>query len=117
MGFLGSVASFGRKFLGKASQAASFIGKNLHHVTSGLKSVQQFAEYPDVKRIGAEVGISPSVFRTVGQTASTLHNAVGLLPTVAGDLRTAGAAAMNSIPGGTKRSLADLYAQANSIGM
>ena len=116
MGFLGSVASFGRKFLGKAQQVSNFIGRNLHHVSSGLKSVQQFVAHPDVQRIGSEVGISPSVFRAVGQTASTLNNAVGILPAVGTDLKHAGHAGLNAISTGTKRSLADLYNQANSIG-
>ena len=116
MGFLGSIFSAGKKFLGHAQKVGSFIGRNLHHVSSGLKSVQDFVANPDVQRIGSEAGISPSIFRTVGQTASTLHNAVGILPNLGRDLQSAGHAAMNSISGDTKQSLASLYSQANAIG-
>ena len=115
MGFLGSVASFGKKFLGHAQKAVSFIGKNLHHVTSGLKSVQDFTSNPEVRKLGGQAGIAPSVFHTAGQVASTLNNAVGLLPTLGHNASTAYQAAMGSIPGSTRQSLADLYSQANSI--
>jgi hypothetical protein len=116
MGFLGRLSSSASKFLGRANQAASFLGRNLHHVSSGLKSVQQFSSHPDVQRIGSQVGISPNVFRSVNQVASTLGNAVNLLPTLGNNLRTAGQAGLNSVPESTKRSLADLYQQANTIG-
>ena len=115
MGFLGNVASLGQKFLGRASRAVSFIGKNLHHVTSGLKSVQDFTSNPDVQRLGQQAGIGPSVFHTANNVASTLGNAVGLLPTLGQNASTAYQAAMGTIPGSTRQSLADLYSQANSI--
>ena len=108
--------SFGAKLLGNATRAASYLGRNLGNISSGVKSVQAFVQNPDVQRIGKEVGISPSVFRTAGQVASTVGNAINLVPQLGSDLRSAGAVAMGSISGSTKRSLADLYDQANNIG-
>jgi hypothetical protein len=115
MGFLGSISSFSKKFLGHAQKAVSFIGKNLHHVTTGLKSVQDFVANPQVQKLGNDVGIPNSIFHRAGAVASTLNNAVGLLPTLAQNASGAYQAGMNSIPGSTRQSLADLYSQANSI--
>jgi hypothetical protein len=115
MGFLGKLASFGSKFLGHANKAASFIGRNLHHVSSGLKSVSDFVKNPDVRRIGQDVGIAPSIFNTTGRVADTLQNSVNLLPTIAGDVSRGATAAMGQIQPSTRASLADLYQQANNI--
>jgi hypothetical protein len=116
MGFLGNLASFGRKFIGHASKAATFLGRHIPNIQSGIRSVQNFVAHPDVQRIGREVGIAPGVFTTAGQVASTLNNGLGLLPQLGSDLRTGFNTAMGAIQPSTKRSLADLYSQANQIG-
>lgn len=115
MGFFGSAASFAKRFLGQANKAVQFIGKNLHHVSSGLTSFKNFVVHPDVQRIGQEVGISPSVFTTAGRVADTLNNGVNLLPTLASNTMQAGRAAMAAYPDSTMQSLADLYNQANNV--
>ena len=103
MGFLGNVGSFAKRFLGQASKAANFIGKNLHHVASGLKSVSNFVANPDVRKIGADVGIAPSIFTTAGRVADTLHSGVGLLPTLASDAQNMGRAAYGDNTAGRVR--------------
>ena len=115
MGFLGNAASFAKRFIGQAHKAVQFIGKNLHHVTSGLTSFKNFVVHPDVQKIGQEVGISPSVFTTAGRVADTLNNGVNLLPTLASNTMAAGRTAFGAYPESTRQSLADLYSQANNV--
>jgi hypothetical protein len=115
MGFLGSAASFAKRFLGQAGKAVQFIGKNLHHVSSGLTSFKNFVAHPTVQKIGSEVGIPPSIFTTAGRVADTLNNGVNLLPTLASNTAAAGRAAMAAYPSSTRQSLADLYSEANNV--
>jgi hypothetical protein len=116
MGWLGNAASFAKRVLGHASRATTFLGKHLGNIQSAVKSVHSFVTNPDVQRIGRDVGIAPGVFTTTGQVASTVHNGLGLLPQLGNDLKTGFTTAMGQVQPSTKRSLAELYSQANAIG-
>lgn len=116
MGWLGNAASFAKRVLGHASRATTFLGKHIGNIQSAVKSVHNFVNHPEVQKIGHDVGIAPGVFTTAGQVASTVHNGLGLLPQLGSDLKTGFTTAMGQVQPSTKRSLADLYNQANSIG-
>jgi hypothetical protein len=111
MSFLGRALSGSAKYLGKIQKAGVFLGKQLPKVAQASRGIQSLANNPSVKALSDRAGINPSVLRTIGQVSSTVGNAANLLPGTASDVRNivGGAAA------GTKRSLADLYQQANTM--
>lgn len=104
MSFIGRALATGHRFIGQASKAARFIGQNLHHVQAGARAVSSFANNPQVAAMANKVGVAPGVMRTIGAVGNTVSNTAGLLPSAAHDI---GAAA-----NGAKRTLADLYHQA-----
>ncbi len=109
--FLGRAVGFGQKFLGRAVQGANFLGRALPHVQQAAAGAQRFASNQAVRDIGSRIGLNPQVLRTVGSVAGTIGSGAGMAPGIARDLLTAGRTADASLAG-TKRSIADLYRQA-----
>lgn len=76
MSFLAKIGSAGARFLGgHASKAARFIGSNVGNIQKGARAVSSFANNSSVQRLGQQhLGIKPSIFRSVGNTASQVGN-------------------------------------------
>jgi hypothetical protein len=114
MPFLGQALRAGaQKFLGKAIRAGHYLGRAAPHISKGLSQVQRLASNSAVQDAGKSVGIGPSVFNKIGAIAGSTNSALSALPGVANDVR-AGLTGASTAFTPARRSIADLYAKANS---
>jgi hypothetical protein len=114
MAFLGKALRAGaQKYLGKALRTAAYIGKVTPQISKGLSQVSRLASSAAVQDAGRAVGVGPSVFNRVGAIAGSTSNALNALPGVAGDVRSGLTGAAQALTP-ARRSIADLYAKANS---
>lgn len=120
MGFLGKALGTGLKFLGHAQRGAAFLGKALPHAAAGLQAAQRFTSNPAVQQAGAKLGLGPNVFARVNAIGDTTRNAIGLIPGLANNARDVAAGLQTAVTDAgrslapARRSIADLYRQANA---
>jgi hypothetical protein len=101
--------NLGRSFLGAAKTGGALLGRAMPSVMTGLSTAGQLAANPALQQLGQKMGIDPTHFRTLGQTATNVGNALGMVPGAYNDMQSAGGQIRNAVVG-AKRSLADVYA-------